>query len=77
MEAARHYTFFVSMGFSWTWDFHGHGIFMDREMLEVQQLNPQHGGSFRPTVLIVKPLSTRWLDGIKVKSQLEKESILI
>ena len=42
--------------------FHGHGIFMDTEIPEVQQLNPQHGGSFRPTVLIGKPLSTRQLD---------------
>ena len=62
MEAARHYTFFVSMGFFMDRGFHVHGIFMDREMPEVQQLNPQHGGSFRPTVLIGKPLSTKWLD---------------
>ena len=51
MEAARHYTYFMDMGF-----------FIDREMPEVQQLNPQHGGSFRPTVLIGKPLSIRRLD---------------
>lgn len=47
---------FMDVGFPWT------GIFMDVEMLEVQQLNPQHGGSFRPTVLIGNPLSTRRLD---------------
>ena len=57
MEAARHYTFFVDMGF-----FMDREFFMDTEIPEVQQLNPQHGGSFRPTVLIGKPLSTKWLD---------------
>lgn len=38
------------------------GFFMDMEIPEVQQHNPQHGGSFRPTVLIGNPLSTRRLD---------------